>query len=623
MMFPRLHDCLLALDLETHDPVLKRLGPGWCFGGKEFGKIVGIALTWGDADTDHLYLPIRHETGKNFPDTQVLRWLKTILEDPSVSVVYHNGLYDRGWLRREGIIPKGKQHDTMVQAAVFDEYRRSYSLNACGLEYLGRGKNEAELKDTAKKLGLNPKVDLWRLPGDIVGKYSSGALGDSGLTWGIHHYLMPRLADQGLLPIYELEMRLQPVLIEMRARGVRVDLNRAAKVQEGLRKRERASVVALQKLSGLPVDLWANRSLGRAADKLGIEYPRTKKRGDPSFTKDWLAAQAKLGNKFAELVLAGRKASKTQNTFIEGHILGHQVRGRIHAQFHPLRSDDGGAVTGRYSSSDPNLQQLPNKEEEQSRDDAILVRGLFLPEVGQQWCSLDYSQQEPRLALHYADIMGVAGAREAVEMYRANPRTDFHQYTADLTGEPRSRAKILGLAVMYGKGGASLCHDLGLPTKWITKDGRHLEVAGDEGQAIIDAYHNHVPFLKAIAKVVTRRATKKGVLWTIGQRRRRFAQEYFNSDTRRWELKPETAHFQYAYKGFNALIQGGAADQIKKATVDAYEYDRTVPMATIHDENAVNSDNGGTMYKAMMEAYELRVPVVVDRAEGPNWGATL
>ena len=199
----------------------------------------------------------------------------------------------------------------------------------------------------------------------------------------------------------------------------------------------------------------------------------------------------------------------------------------------------------------------------------------------------------------------------------------YKRQVVELTGQPRGYAKILNLAVMYGEGGAKLCKQLGLPTKWITKGERHLEVAGDEGQAIIDEYHRRVPFMKRIADLVSRRAKKVGMIWTLGGRRRRFAQEKFNPETRRWEVTPETAHYAFAFKAFNALIQGGAADQMKMAMVQGYEQHDIVPLVTVHDELGVNSDDAENTVKCMNEAVTLRVPMLVDRADGVNWGATL
>jgi len=620
---PRLHG-LIALDLETHDPFLKKLGPGWCFNGKQYGKIVGIALAFGE-NASSAYLPIRHETGHNYPEGEVLSWLKDNLEhpEPSLELVYHNGLYDRGWLLKEGIQPKCKQHDTMSMVAIHDEYRYHYSLDECGKDFLGYGKKEDELIAFAKQHGLHPKNDIWRMPGDtIVKRYA--AEGDAAMTLLLAQKIYPLLARDNLLEIYDLEMRVQTVLLEMRKRGVRVDLKRAAKVAASLLGRENDAIKTLRDLSGVTaVNVWANRSLGAAADKMGVKYPTTPVRGDPSFQKEWLAQQAAKGCQFSSLVLAARRASKTRTTFIEGHILSHAVNGRVHAQYHPLRSDEGGAVSGRFASSDPNMQNLPNKEEEQTLEDAILVRGVFLPEEGQQWSSLDYSQQEPRLAVHYAALMGVPGSEEAVKAWHDNPRLDLHQFVADLTGVPRGNAKILNLAIMYGEGGLKLCKQLGLPTQWITKNGTHIEVAGEEGQRIIDAHAAKVPWLKRISKIVVRKAQRSGCIRTIGGRLRRFAQEEFDPETRRWEIKPETAHWGFAYKAFNALIQGSAADQLKIAMVTAYEQHGVVPLVSVHDELGVNSDDAVAAQKCMEEAVNLRVPTIVDKSDGPNWGATL
>jgi DNA polymerase I-like protein with 3'-5' exonuclease and polymerase domains len=632
MIFPRLHG-IVACDLETHDPALKRLGPGWCFTGKEWGKVVGIALAWGRPECpEAVYYPIRHETGSNLDADSVLKYVGDLSADPDVHFVFHNRLYDRGWLLREGIPSRGGEHDTQTLAALCDEYEPSYKLDALGRKYIGEGKDETELIKQAKAHGLNPKQDLWRLPGQVVAPYG---MQDARLTLKLYYHYLVKLAAEDLGRVYDLEMRLQAVLLAMRMRGIRVDQDGAQRALEGLRAREMASVARLQNLAGVPVDVWANKSLGRAADKLGITYPLTPKRRDPSFNKDWLAAGMKAGMEFARLVHVARRANKMRSMYVQGYFLEKMVHGRIHPQFHPLRSEDKGrgergAVSGRLASSDPNMQNLPSREDEGTKEDAKLIRSLCLPEEGEEWSACDISQQEPRLAVHYADLMGVPGAREAAVQYQRNPKTDFHQFVVELMGphlahltHPRDWAKILNLAVMYGEGGAKLCKQLGLPTKWITKNNVKREVAGEEGEEILCQYNANVPFMRRISNLVSRHAKTRGYIITLGGRRRRFAQEEFDPKTRTWLLKAETAHYAFDYKAFNALIQGSAADQLKIAMVNGYEAFGIVPLVTVHDENGVNSTDGDRMVRVMVDAVQLRVPVVVDRADGPNWGATL
>lgn len=589
--FPRLSG-VVGLDLETRDPNIKLRGPGWATGD---GEVVGISLAWGNGESG--YWPIRHEPGGNLDPDIVLAFIGELIADASITLVGHNLLYDMGWLRREGYQHKAKLVDTFLAASLLDEYRASYSLDAVAKTYLGEGKDESLLEKSCKAWGLSGKGDLWRLPPTHVGPYAEA---DARQTLALWRALEPLLKSEELEGIFDIESRLLPLLLEMRWRGVRVDLERAESGQKVLLGKEEELLRWLEQKAGKTVDIWAADSIASACDSLGVAYERTTT-GRPSFRQEWLVSHE---HPFCKALVKARSVNKTRTTFLEGYVLGMSTNGRIHAQFNQLRSDDSGTVSGRFSSSNPNLQNLP------ARDDSLgpWIRSLLLPEEGQLWAACDYSQQEPRLTVHYAALSRATGAEKAVDAYRNDPTTDYHQLVADLTGLPRKQAKALNLGMIYGMGGAKLCSSLGLPTKMITtKSGAPREVAGEEGDAILEQYHQRMPFVKALQEDVTRRAGSRGFIRTLLGRRCRFG----------------TGGKDFAYKALNRLIQGSAADQSKAAMLALWEEHQVCPLVIVHDEMGVSvSDEKAANHVArvMETAVELLVPSKVDVAIGDSWG---
>lgn len=607
--FPRLNG-LVAIDVETRDPYLKSHGPGWCFNVPDRGYICGVGVAWGqNGERNKGYWPVRHEQGENFDPDLVFRWLRYYAESGDVTWVCHHGLYDRGWLRTEGVELK-RLHDTETAGALLNEYRQSYALDSLLQIYLGRTKNQEELNRALHALDPKkkrpPKDLIWKLRPEQVGTYGEGDAYDTLDLWGV---LEPLLVAEDLGRVYGLEMDLHHVLLAMRQQGIRIDFDAAQKASIELKRLEADAQSVLNSIAGYHVDVWSADSIAPCLRAAGLEVPLTPKTKRASVTANWLLAQK---HPVCEAVKNVRRYSKMRTTFIDGYFLGHAINGRIHPEFKPLpRGEGGGAISGRMSSSNPNFQNLPSLDRDYEM--GKLIRGLCLPDVGCRWASCDYSQQEPRLTVHYAALAGFPSAAAAVEAYCTDPDTDFHQMVADLTGLPRSQAKIMNLALIYGRGGASTCHALGLPTKWITSRGKPLEIAGDEGQAIIDEYFRRMPFVKDLSDECKRRAKRRGYIITIGGRRCRFAQDG----------KPETFSYGYTYKSLNALIQGSAADQTKMAMVEYYKEFRRPPIVQVHDELGLNDPDDGTLATAvqiMLDVIPLKVPMKVDVAYGMNWG---
>jgi len=551
------------------------------------------------------YFPIRHEGGGNLDEAVVLRWLKNTLSSSKREVIFHNALYDVGWLRREGVDVKGKILDTMFAAPIVDENRYSYSLDALGQTYCGEKKDESLLQDAALAWGINPKAEMYKLHSKYVGPYGEQ---DAALTLKLYEKLKLELREQNLEPIYEMECKLIPLLLEMRWRGVRVDEQKAADVSKNLSLQEQKLQIEIKRKYGEDVNLWANASLQKIFDKNNLAYPRTEK-GMPSFQRQWLESHE---HELPQMIVRARKLNKARTTFIDKMISEHAVDGRIHAEAHPLRSDAGGTVSGRFSYSNPNLQQVPARDPELG----TMIRSLFIPEEGCQWGLFDYSQQEPRLTVHYANRMGLIGAKDAVTAYR-DKNADFHQIVADMANIPRKQAKNLNLGLSYGMGKQKLIKELGL---------------GDtEAQALLTKYHEKVPFIRGLQDQCARVALDRGYIKTLAGRRCHFdLWEHKYEDSMPLPLEEAREKYgdvlkrSYTYKALNRLIQGSAADMTKLAMLGLWE-EGIVPHVQVHDEVDISiedEEQAAKVSRIMENCVELAVPLVVDTELGASWGET-
>jgi DNA polymerase I-like protein with 3'-5' exonuclease and polymerase domains len=599
----------IAIDVETRDPDLKSRGPGWPTGN---GEVVGYAVATEDWSG---YLPINHLGGGNLDARLANKWLKKVFECPADKIM-HNAQYDAGWIKQMGFDINGRIIDTMLIASLIDENRFSYSLNALAYDYLNKTKSEKGLTEAAREFGLDPKAEMWKMPAQFVGPYAEV---DAELTLELWAHFSAELTAQELWPIANLELDLLPCLVDMTFRGVRVDLDRAEQTRVSILKKEKEVLGEIKKLVGTDVEIWAAQSLAKAFDAVGIPYPQTEK-GAPSFTKAFLQEHPE---KLPRLITQARNLNKTSGTFITNMLNHCHKDGRIHSHINQVRSDDGGTVSGRISMNNPNLQQIP------ARDPEIgpLIRSLFLPEEDQKWAAIDYSQQEPRILVHYASVFGksrgaeLAGAAEFVEAYNSDPETDFHSLVAEMAGISRKQAKVVNLAMMYGMG--------------VTKLSEQLDIPVDEAKTLIRQYHDRVPFVKGLQKGVINRLDSKsssGSVRSILGRKCRF--DTWEPDTfamnkalpyrEAVQEYGETTRLKraYTYKALNRLIQASAADVTKKAMVDIYKTGR-VPMIQIHDEIAMSvtgMEEAKEISKIMVDAVPLCVPSKCDIEIGDSWG---
>lgn len=599
---------ILAFDTETKDLELEERGPGAVRGASH---IVGISVATEDRAW---YFPMRHEyapqSALNMNPDNVLRWFGDIAKrDKQCEYIGANILYDLESLRAEGVtFPRSARfHDVQYAEPLLDEEARTYALDAIAQRRLDEGKASPALYDwCAMSFGgeANGKQrgNIWRAPPTLVGPYAES---DSILPFRLLTVQKKELEAQRLTRVYDMECALIPLLLDMRYRGVRVDLSHAERALKWLREQ------AAEAQRAIPhIDVWSNETIAIAFDKEGLDYPRTVA-GNPSFTRTWLEQHESA---LAQAIVRVRTYEKAANPFVESYVMQGHHKGRLHCQFNPLRSDNYGTVSGRFSSSNPNLQNIP------SRDKVLgpLLRRIFIPEDGCRWARADYSQIEYRMLVHFASVMEVEGAETMRQRYIESPDTDFHQLTVDLIREftgiemDRKPAKNINFGLVYGMGRDKLIRTLG--------------VSQDIGNRLYDAYFDALPAVAKTLKRAQSLASRRGYIRTIMGRRKRFdevEQGKYGGEQR--------AH---THKALNSCLQGSAADVMKAAMVKCYTaglFDVTgIPHLTVHDELDWSDADTPQVREAFAEikhtmetAVRARIPLLVDMGTGETWGDCL
>ena len=588
----------IAIDLETKDPNLTtRMGSGSIV---KNGDVVGISVAvknWSG------YYPIAHEGGGNMDRKMVLKWFQSVLNTDSIKI-FHNAIYDVCWIRALGLSVNGKIVDTMIASALVDENQMRYDLNNCGKRYTGKGKNETELYEAAKSWGVDPKAEMYKLPAIYVGAYAEK---DAELTFELWQELKKEITHQDLEAIFKLETDLFPCLVDMRFLGVRVDTESAQQLKKELVEEEKECLLKVKKETRVDVQIWAARSIAQVFEKLHLPFDRTEKTNSPSFTKNFLQNHP---HPLVKRIARAREINKAHTTFIDT-ILKHSHKGRIHAEINQLRGDSGGTVTGRFSYQNPNLQQIPARNKELGPR----IRSLFIPEEGHTWGCFDYSQQEPRLVVHYAVLQNLYGVDDVLEAYQKGD-ADFHTIVADMAEIPRLQAKTINLGLFYGMGKTKLQAELG--------------VSKEKADELFKQYHHKVPFVKQLMDNVMQRAQESGKIRTLLGRLCRFPlwepsqfgiHKALPHDAALMEHGPGIKR-AYTYKALNRLIQGSAADMTKKAMIELYK-EKIIPHIQVHDELdiSIKDKKQAELIKNVMEdAVSLEVPNKVDYESGPNWG---
>jgi len=600
----------IAIDLETKDPDLKTKGSSSMRGQ---GDVVGIAIAVKDWSG---YYPIAHESGPNMERKKVLGWFADVLKT-NADKIFHNAIYDMCWIHRLGFKVQGTIVDTMIMTSLVDENRFRYDLNSVAQYYTGMGKNESALQEAAKEWGIDPKAEMYKLPAMYVGEYAER---DAEVTLALWQELKKEIEHQDLQSIVEIEQKVFPCIFDMKIKGVRVSESQVDQLDHQLKLSYDKYIKRINNDTGIYPEVWAAKSIELVCNKLGIDdFDRTEKTQKPSFTKNYLKNHK---HPVLRAIASARELDKLKNTFLES-IKNYVYNGRIHADIHQLKGDFGGTITGRLSYSKPNLQQLPNYT-----NVGMGIRSIFMPEDGHRWGCFDYSQQEPRLVVHYAlatlGTTGVASIADRYDEAGKNPddldvqkAADFHSMVAKIADIPRGQAKTINLGLFYGMGKAKLQAQLGV-TDQVARD-------------LLATYHSKVPFVKQLIHHTMDRAQQRGWIRTILGRKCRFNM---------WEPatfgmhKPQTfedASMEhgsrnikraFTYKALNKLIQGSAADMTKQAMINLREAGIT-PMIQLHDELNVSYENEKEAVKIkeiMEQAVPLKVPNKVDFEDGECWG---
>ncbi|MDB4343226.1 DNA polymerase [bacterium] len=600
----------IAIDLETKDPDLKTKGSSSMRGQ---GDVVGIAIAVRDWSG---YYPIAHESGPNMERKKVLGWFADVLKTKA-DKVFHNAIYDMCWIHRLGLTVHGTVVDTMIMTSLVDENRFRYDLNSVAQHYTGMGKNESALQEAAKEWGVDPKAEMYKLPAMYVGEYAER---DAEVTLALWQELKKEIEHQDLQSIVEVEQKVFPCILDMKIKGVRVSESQVDQLDHQLKLSYDKYIKRIHDDTGMYPEVWAAKSIELVCNKLGIDdFDRTEKTQKPSFTKNYLKNHK---HPVLRAIASARELDKLKNTFLES-IKNYVYNGRIHADIHQLKGDFGGTITGRLSYSNPNLQQLPNYT-----NIGMGIRSIFMPEEGHRWGCFDYSQQEPRLVVHYAlATLGTTGVQSIADKYdeaRENPddpdiqlAADFHSMVAEIADIERGQAKTINLGLFYGMGKAKLQAQLG--------------VTDQVARNLLATYHSKVPFVKQLIHHTMDRAQQRGWIRTILGRKCRFnmwepatfgmhkPQTFENASMEHGSRNIKRA---FTYKALNKLIQGSAADMTKQAMINLREAGIT-PMIQLHDELNVSYENKQEAVKIkeiMEQAVPLKVPNKVDFEDGECWG---
>jgi len=623
--FPNLSAAVrLSVDTETYDPELKDRGPGWARGS---GHIVGFSIGAVDAHGNRgkWYFPIRHTVGKdlNLDETACLNFLRESMATP-VPKVGTNLTYDIGWLKEYGIDVKGELHDTMFAEALLSEGTPT-GLDHCAAKYLGEHKDSDLLYEwCAEAYGGNPtgaqRANIYRSPPQIAGLYGEA---DADLPLRIIEHQLALINAHGLSDVYRMECDLIPLMVDMRFAGMPVDLDAAERLREELATDITAGYADLHALCGVHASVNSSNDLAKVFDAVGLPYPRTE-HGNPSFVKEFLEGQT---HPVARQILKVREMEKIRGTFVQSYILDSHVNGKVHGQFHQLKGDDGGAKTGRFASSNPNLQNIPSRTEL-----GLRVRSCIVGEQGHDGLlAKDYSSVEYKVLAHFA--VG-EGSEEVRRILNDDPSTDYHQIVMDMilnmTGIQltRKHTKNINFASLYGAGAAKIALMLGCSLK--------------EAEELLEAYHKGAPYVQATMDDCMATADRDGHIRTIMGRMTRFDKwEPMAYDEDAIPLPFDQARSRYGnrirkaglYKATNYKIQGTAAEVMKAGMLACYKsgvFNVTgVPIATVHDELVFSlRERTQEQHEAYQEierllvgTIPLRLPLTMDTEMARDWGS--
>lgn len=627
----------IAFDTETKDLKLNDNGPGWA---RKDSHIVGVSLAAEahDGTRGAWYFPIRHEMEPhlNMDVNNVLAFTDHVLNTPTDKFGV-NLTYDIGNLQAEGVRVGGRLHDMSFAEALIDS-NALVGLDPMAHKYLNTGKVSDHMYEWIRQAYPNTpekflRREIYRTPPSLVGHYAEG---DAWQPLEIYKQQERILWNEGLMHVFRLECDLIPMMVAMRKRGVRVDLEKAEKLYAELIEETALMYRKVREDYGWVLHSTDSRQLGPFLEHVGIDVPRNPETGNYSVKKEFLAA---LHHPAADLVGSIREHEKITGTFIKSYIFGQNIDGFLFPQFHQLKGDENGTMVGRFASSDPNLQNIPSRTKLGKR-----VRECFVPDEGHVgWRKFDFSQVHYRLLAHFAVDAGDGSAEALRERYRNDPKTDYHVDVMknvapfmgwDLSDEElvkmvRRPVKNFNFGLLYGQSEKALAYKSGM--------------SDAQAKQFSTSYHSGAPYVRATMEAIGREVQEFGYITTVLGRRIRFEEWEpirknwdnpemplpYNAALAKWGAGIRRA---YEYRGVNYKFQGSEPDIMKTAMRNlwnsgVFEY-TGVPSITVHDELdwSVPNDDPITrqafdyVQKEMQEAIKLRIPVFVDESNGPSWG---
>lgn len=570
-----------SIDLETtsQDPML--------------AKIVGLALCW--EDDSAYYVPVAHEgpnSDEQLSRERVLRALEPLLSRHSPGKTGQNAKYEWVVFKQHGIDFRGIAFDTMVASYLLDPEKRSHRLERIAAEHLGEGMlTYTDLTGKGKNQIGFQQVD--------VTQAAEYACGDANIAWRLMPVLKQKLADSGLVTLYEtLELPLIEILAGMEHRGILVDSNKLESLSIELEKSMDQQAARIYELAGEEFNIQSPKQLAQILfDKLGLRVIKKTKTG-PS-TDVTVLEQLALEHPMAEHVLAYRSLAKLKGTYADALAkLIHPETGRIHTSFNQTVT-----ATGRLSSSDPNLQNIPIRSEEGKK-----IREAFIASPDCCLLSVDYSQIELRILAHYSqDEHLVQAFHENADVHRRTAAEMFGIPPLEVTPEMRRQAKTINFGIIYGMGPFGLA--------------QRLYISNTMAKAAIDRYFERYRGVKQFIDASIETARKAGYTETLLGRKR--AVPELHSRNRNVRQQGERL-------AINTPIQGTAADLIKKAMIDVEGALRQAKLNTamllqVHDEllfevPVKELDDARELIRERMEqVWPLSVPLTVEMGWGKNW----
>jgi DNA polymerase-1 len=559
-------------------------------------KLVGISLSW--APNQGVYIPVSHDylgAPRQLPVEEIARVLGPLLADASVPKVGQNLKYDAHILRRHGMPVAGWELDTMVAAFLLEPDRPTFNMDSLAAFYLGHEtiKYASLVGSGAKQLTLN------QVPVDRVTDYAAE---DADVTRRLADVLEPRMREAGVDQVWrEIDGPVLPILLRMEAAGIKVDVGALRALSKEM---ERSLDEARKKIHALAGGAFNVDSPKQLRDVLftrlklqpGKKTAKSREYSTDAATLEELAGEHEI----ARTLLEYRELAKLKGTYVDTlPELVNPATGRVHTSYHPT-----GAATGRLSSSDPNLQNIPARTSV-----GLTIRSAFVPGHGHVFLASDYSQVELRVLAH------LCGDEALTEAFRAGE--DIHRVTASkvfgvapsaVTDEMRRRAKAVNFGILYGMSESRLARDQGM--------------SRTEARDFIAAYFERFKSIKVYIEQVRAEATREGVVSTLFGRKRWFPQ---------LRGRPNRAEVEQALRGaVNTTIQGTAADLMKLAmqkvarALDGGGFSAQM-LLQVHDELLLEVPDEelprvrAVVREAMENVHPLRVPLAVDQKSGRDW----